>query len=109
MSRRVGHVLVIWGMLAVGAAAEVPSASAAQTVQGGAGAEQIQPAPTPSNPTPDALTLPRQAQPPRTFRAYWHVFIAFALTWILLFGYVLFLGRRFSRLEREVEALRHPG
>ena len=45
------------------------------------------------------------ARPPRTLRAYWHVFIAFALAWVLLFGYVLSLGRRFRRLEGEVDAL----
>jgi CcmD family protein len=42
------------------------------------------------------------AQPPRTLRAYWHVFIAFAVTLLLLFGYALSLGRRWARLEREV-------
>jgi CcmD family protein len=46
-----------------------------------------------------------RAAPPRTLRAYWHVFIAFALAWVLLFGYALSLGRRFARLEREVEVL----
>lgn len=44
--------------------------------------------------------------PPRTMRAYWHVFIAFAVTWLLLFGYALSLGRRWARLEREVIAMR---
>lgn len=46
-----------------------------------------------------------QAAPPRTLRAYWHVFIAFALAWVLLFGYVLVLGRRFARVEREMEKM----
>ena len=44
--------------------------------------------------------LPAREAPPRTLRAYWHVFIAFAVTWLLLFGYVLWLGRRVSRLDR---------
>ncbi|MFL5537493.1 MAG: CcmD family protein [Longimicrobiaceae bacterium] len=44
--------------------------------------------------------------PPRTLRAYWHVFIAFGLAWLFLFGYALSLGRRFRNLEREVEALK---
>lgn len=39
----------------------------------------------------------------RTMRGYWHLFIAFAVTWLLLFGYTLTLGRRFGRLERELE------
>jgi CcmD family protein len=43
--------------------------------------------------------------PPRTLRAYWHVWIAFSVAWILLFGYVLMLGRRFARLEAEVGRL----
>jgi CcmD family protein len=46
---------------------------------------------------------PAQAgQPPRTLRAYWHVFIAFAVTWLLLFGYAISLGRRWAALERQV-------
>jgi CcmD family protein len=46
------------------------------------------------------------AAPPRTLRAYWHVFIAYALAWLFLFGYALSLGRRFRNLERDVDALR---
>ncbi|HEX8242972.1 MAG TPA: CcmD family protein [Longimicrobium sp.] len=44
--------------------------------------------------------------PPRTLRAYWHVFIAFTLAWLAMFGYALSLGRRFRNLEREVDAMR---
>jgi CcmD family protein len=44
--------------------------------------------------------------PPRTLRAYWHVFIAFALAWLLLFGYAVSLSRRFRKLEQDVDALR---
>lgn len=49
--------------------------------------------------------LPQRDPPARTMRAYWHVFIAFAVTWILLFGFALSLGRRFGRLEEEVQRL----
>ena len=49
--------------------------------------------------------LPARQAPPRTLRAYWHVFVAFAVAWILLFGYALSLGRRFARLERDIQAL----
>lgn len=49
-----------------------------------------------------ASGLPERAQPPRTLRAYWHLFIAFAVTWVLVFGYALTIGRRFSRLEEEL-------
>ncbi len=48
--------------------------------------------------------LPLTAAPPRTLRAYWHVFIAFAVAWVLLFGYVVTLARRFRRLEEQVAA-----
>jgi CcmD family protein len=48
--------------------------------------------------------LPQRAAPPRTLRDYTHVFAAFALAWILLFGYVVSLGRRWSAVERELAA-----
>ena len=48
--------------------------------------------------------LPRYT-PPRTLRAYAHVFVAFAVAWVLLFGYVVFLSRKFRRVEDQVEAL----
>ena len=43
---------------------------------------------------------------PRSLRAYTHVFVAFSVAWVLLFGYTLTIGRRFRALEAEVEALR---
>lgn len=48
----------------------------------------------------------RPPGPPRTLRAYWHVFAAFTIAWLALFGYAISLGRRFRNLEREVDALR---
>ena len=58
-------------------------------------------------PVPTSVSdgLPQRAGPPRTLKAYWHVFIAFAIAWILLFGYALSLGRRFARVERELQRL----
>ena len=53
--------------------------------------------------------LPVTAAPPRTLRAYWHVFIAFAIAWALLFGYVVVLGRRFGVLEKEIKRLEGTG
>jgi len=50
--------------------------------------------------------LPQRDVPARTMRAYWHVFIAFAITWLLLFGFALSMGRRFGQLEEEVRRLR---
>jgi CcmD family protein len=49
-------------------------------------------------------SLPRYT-PPRTLRAYTHVFVAFAIAWVLLFGYVVFLSRKFRRVEEQVDAL----
>jgi CcmD family protein len=57
-------------------------------------------------PASGALPAAQAPAPPRTLRAYWHVFIAFTLAWLFLFGYALSLGRRFGRLEREVDSLR---
>lgn len=53
--------------------------------------------------------LPQREQAPRTLRAYWHVFIAFAVTWVLLFGYALSLGRRWARLEEDLVSLQRGG
>ncbi|CAN5698455.1 hypothetical protein BH23GEM7_BH23GEM7_27700 [soil metagenome] len=43
--------------------------------------------------------------PARTLRAYWHLFIAFALVWALLFGYALSVGWRLGGVERELRTL----
>jgi CcmD family protein len=43
---------------------------------------------------------------PRNMRPYWHFFLAFGAAWVLLGGYVISLGRRFGRLEEELESLR---
>lgn len=43
--------------------------------------------------------------PPRTLRAYAHVFVAFAIAWVLLFGYVVFIARKFRRVEEQIDAL----
>ena len=75
----------------------VPPASAPATAPAAAPAEQ----------TLRRTVLPGDAQaPPRTLRAYWHVFAAFTIAWLLLFGYAVSLGRRFRALEREVDSLR---
>ncbi len=50
-------------------------------------------------------SLPEQSAPPRTLRAYWHVFAAFAFAWIMILGYAISLARRFKRLEQQVDAL----
>ena len=35
----------------------------------------------------------------QSLRPYWYVFIAYALAWLLLMGWVLSIGRRIRRLE----------
>lgn len=70
---------------APGAAADPSASLQTRTVESGSG-------------------LPQRAAPPRTLRDYTHVFAAFALAWILLFGYVVSLGRRWSAVERELAA-----
>jgi len=46
---------------------------------------------------------------PRSMRPYWHLFIAFGLTWVLLLGYVVSLARRFARLEETAHQLGRNG
>jgi CcmD family protein len=55
----------------------------------------------------DAATgLPGVAAQPRTLRAYTHVFVAFGVAWVLLFGYTVSVGRRFGKLEEELNRLK---
>jgi CcmD family protein len=70
------------------AAQEAPAAGPAASVQA----------------TTPPVGLPQRAAPPRTLRDYTHVFAAFAIAWLLLFGYVVSLGRRWARVEQELAA-----
>jgi len=54
-------------------------------------------------------TLPEQYAPPRTLRAYWHVFAAFTFAWLMILGYAISLARRFRRLEQQVDAMTGEG
>jgi CcmD family protein len=89
------------------ARAQVP---AGETATGAAAASQTvpveaAPASAPAaTPASSAASLPRYT-PPRTLRAYTHVFVAFAIVWALLFGYMVFLARKFKRVEEQVAAL----
>ena len=38
----------------------------------------------------------------QSLRPYWYVFIAYALGWLLLLGWVLSIGARLRRLEEDV-------
>ena len=40
----------------------------------------------------------------QSLRAYWHVFIAYAIAWALIFGWVVSLARRLGRVARELES-----
>ena len=35
-------------------------------------------------------------------RGYWHLFIAYAIAWIVVFGWALSIGRRLSDVERKL-------
>ena len=37
----------------------------------------------------------------QSLRPYWYVFIAYALAWLLLMGWVFSIGRRIRKLEGE--------
>jgi CcmD family protein len=104
--RPIRIALLALSLFAVPAAAQAPAGEtateAAAAAQSGAPASTA--APTTEATTSTSSSLPRYA-PPRTFRAYAHVFIAFAVAWVLLFGYVFFLARKFRRVEEQVAAL----
>ena len=40
----------------------------------------------------------------QSLRAYWHVFIAYAIAWALIFGWVVSLSRRLGKAARELES-----
>jgi CcmD family protein len=97
--------LLLIGLAPLPARAQEPPAAQteAAVVEGQAVPSVGAPVPAQSSGLPTAPT------PPRTMRAYWHVFVAFAIAWALLFGYVVVLGRRFGSLEREIKRLEGTG
>ena len=94
-------LLALFALLATPAAG--PSLAALQPAATEAAAPSAAPAADAAAQTGSA-GLPRYT-PPRTLRAYAHVFVAFAVAWVLLFGYLVFLARKFRRVEEQVEAL----
>ena len=36
-------------------------------------------------------------------RAYWHVFLAYAIAWVFIFGWIVSIARRLGRLERSLQ------
>jgi CcmD family protein len=100
--------IVLLALLALAAAPAHAQAPAGETATGAAassaGAPASAAAPAADAPPSAGSSLPRYT-PPRTLRAYTHVFVAFAVAWALLFGYMVFLARKFRRVEEQVEAL----
>jgi len=47
-------------------------------------------------------TMPGQAVAGQNLRAYHFVFIAYAILWVFVFGWVVAVGRRLARLERRL-------
>lgn len=95
-------VLLALSLLAAGT---VHAQQSAGTTDGGMYAQEAEGTVSAGEPSPNASGLPRQAPPPRTLRAHWHVYGAFAIAWLLVFGYALSLGRRFGVLDRELRQL----
>jgi CcmD family protein len=48
-------------------------------------------------PQMDSATLGAQ-----NLRSYWHVFVAYALAWLLIFGWIFSVARRLTRIERRL-------
>jgi CcmD family protein len=94
LMRRIRIVLI--ALLALLAAPSVVRAQA----DTGAATTTYQPAPAGA-----ASAHPAREAAPRSLRAYWHVFIAFAIAWVLLFGYVVMIARRSRRLEEQLDGL----
>lgn len=55
----------------------------------------------------DALAQAAQAAPgpPREMRQFWHVFIAYAVAWILVFVWILSILRRLRRVDERLSKL----
>jgi CcmD family protein len=88
----------------------LPSPTAAQTAAPAGVTQTEAPAAAPAEAAAPAAqaapALPAREPAPRTLRAHWHVFAAFAIAWLLLFGYAVALGRRFARIERTLDGMR---
>ena len=82
-----------------GAAAQAPAAP--PTASADTGVITVGPPVEAASPAPAGAAF---QGPPRTLRGYWHLFVAFAIAWLLLFGYTVSLVRRFARVERELAA-----
>lgn len=59
-----------------------------------------------SQESPDVLVQASRLPPSATTRTYVHVFLAFAIAFLLLWAYTVAIGRGLGRLEDEVRQLR---
>ena len=101
--RRIRIALIALAVLLAAPAAARAQPPAGETATEAAAATQ---AGTPTAaPVPAAESAGPGYTPPRTLRAYTHVFAAFAIAWMLLFGYMVFVARKFRRVEEQLEAL----
>jgi CcmD family protein len=54
---------------------------------------------------PAALAARAQApQPVPQMEDFWHIFIAYAIAWVLLFGWLLSILKRLRRVEEKLDA-----
>ena len=97
-------LLALFALLAAPLLAQAPAGETATEAAGAAAASTPTAAPAADAAQSGSAELPRYT-PPRTLRAYTHVFAAFAVAWVLLFGYVVFIARKFRRVEEQVDAL----
>jgi CcmD family protein len=98
--RRAISALILALSLAFGSAPARAQAPAPPSVEASA-----QPADASQALRTQVQTLPQAPAPPRTMRAYWHLFAAFTFGWLAIFGYTISLSRRFKRLEQQLDAL----
>lgn len=94
-------VLALFALAPAGLRAQEPGFHGSAPAASGAADPSVSPQAPGAAPSSG---LPQRAAPPRTLRDYTHVFVAFAVAWLLLFGYVVSLGRRWSAVERELAA-----
>lgn len=97
--------ILLLTMIVVASAFASPVAASIDAALLSARADQAAPSVTTESPGVQASGVPAQSAPARSMRAYWHVFIAFGITWALIFGFALSIGRRFGSLEEEIQRL----
>jgi CcmD family protein len=96
-------LLALFALLAAPVSRPSAGAQAPATTSTEAAAPTAAP-PAADTAQPASAALQRYT-PPQTLRPYAHVFVAFAIAWVLLFGYVVFIARKFRRVEEQVDAL----